>query len=59
MQQEKSRALEMTAEQRIGHLAHDAVEPIGDHGHDHGVERVGARLASGLGHRAPRYDLKM
>jgi hypothetical protein len=47
------------AQQRIGHLAYDAVEPIGDHGHDHGVERVGVRLASGLGHRAPRYDLKM
>ena len=33
------------AQQRIGHLAHDAVEPIGDHGHDHGVEWVVARLA--------------
>ena len=36
------------AQKRIGHFAHDAVEPVGDDGHHHRVEHIGfaCRLAA-------------
>jgi hypothetical protein len=33
------------AQQRVGHLANDAVEPVGDDGHHHRIESIGSRRA--------------
>ena len=33
------------AQQRVGHLTNDAVEPVGDDGHHHRIESVGSRRA--------------
>ena len=37
------------AQQRVGHFAHDAVEPVGNDRHHHGVEHSRARLGRRLG----------